>query len=64
MTLILRNAISHVRFSTADDGVFTFWDQRRNSADRHFQASVPLAPMQEFLSKVGATLANLRNRAT
>ncbi len=56
----LRNAVSHANFSVAADGRFTFWDQKGKAADPYFRASVSLASLQEFLSKVGALFANLR----
>jgi len=56
----LRNTVAHANFSIADDGAFAFWDQKNKAAVPHFRASMSLQGVQEFLSKVGALLANLR----
>lgn len=56
----LRNAVAHARFSIAEDGRFTFWDQPNKTSAPNFRASLSRDSLQEFLSKVGALLANLR----
>ena len=56
----LRNAISHVNFEIADNGDFTFWDQRNAQAPRHFQATLTREVLENLLSTLGAYLANLR----
>ena len=55
-----RNAISHVRFSIGEDGVFTFWDQKNDSSPWNFEASASERSTEIFLSTVGSLLANLR----
>ncbi len=60
----LRNSISHVRFSIADDNHVTFWDQLNEKAPVNFQASISLRDLMRFLSTVGPLLANLRHAKT
>jgi len=56
----LRNAVAHVNFSIAEDLRFTFWDQRNKTSAPYFRASASIDSLQQFLSKIGAILANLR----
>ena len=55
----LRNAVAHVHF-TIDEGEFTFWDHGPRTDRETFRATFSLTGLGEFLSKVGALLANLR----
>lgn len=55
----LRNAVAHVRFAI-DDGNFTFWDQSPKTNQEIFRGTFTLVSLGEFLSTVGASLANLR----
>ncbi len=59
----LRNALSHVRFEIGDNGDFTFWDQSSDNSARTFSATITRPNLEEFLSIVGAALANLRGAA-
>jgi hypothetical protein len=56
----LRNAVAHVHFSVEDDGRFVFWDQKSKDSSPYFRASISSEALGEFLSKVGALMANLR----
>jgi hypothetical protein len=56
----LRNAVAHAHFSIEDDGRFAFWDREDASLEPYFRASIYVDGVQDFLSKVGALLANLR----
>lgn len=60
----LRNAVAHANFSIEDDGRFKFWDQKKKTTPVYFRASMSVECLQEFVSKVGALLANLRTGLT
>jgi hypothetical protein len=55
----LRNAVAHVHFTLVESN-FTFWDQEPQTKQETFRATFTLASLSEFLSTVGAALANLR----
>lgn len=60
----LRNAVAHANFSIENDGQFKFWDQKTKTSPVYFRASITEKCLYEFLEKVGALLANLRNVPT
>jgi hypothetical protein len=55
----LRNALAHVRFEVNGEGDFTFWDQKNDQAPANFRATFTQNTLEQFISKVGAPLANL-----
>jgi hypothetical protein len=60
----LRNSVAHADFSVAGDGTFTFRDGRSPDKNKHFLAEITLPSLTEFLSIVGAEMANAGNRPT
>ncbi len=57
----LRNAVAHANFSLEDER-FAFWDQKGRTSAPYFGASISIHCLQDFLSKVGTMLANLRTQ--
>jgi hypothetical protein len=58
----LRNSVAHARFSIDREMVFTFSDQENKKDEQQFRVSISARNLMEFLSEVGAILANIRSR--
>jgi hypothetical protein len=59
----LRNAVAHANFAIEDDGRFAFWDRKKETSPPYLRASMSVDSLQEFVSRIGAQLANLRLRS-
>jgi len=56
----LRNSVVHARFSVDNMMNFRFTDRRPQSAQDEFIITASSANLMDFLSRIGAFLANLR----